>query len=341
MPYFMYVSLQEDDKILTFKMDPDTGKLSPHGDLTLSGGPAPLAVDPQRQYLYAGRRGNKELSSFRIGQSDAGLTMIGTVPLDTDSCFLATDRKGRFLMSSYYEGAKVTVHSIGHDGAVTGPPVLSLPTARGAHSIQTDPSNTFAFVPHIARNGPNAIFQFRFDEQTGNLTPNAPPRVSPEEELGPRHFCFHPNGNILYFSNEQDCSVTVYRFDRSSGTLDALQTISTLPPGYTGSNSCAQIQITPDGRSLYAPNRGHNSIACFAIDPATSRLTSIGQVPSEPVPRAIGLDPQGKFLYAAGLESGRLASYRVNSDTSELEPLETYAVGKRPMWIMVIELPGG
>ena len=113
-----------------------------------------------------------------------------------------------------------------------------------------------------------------------------------------------------------------------------------MPLGYAGKNSCAQIQITPDGKSLYAPNRGHNSIACFAIDPATDRLTSIGQVPSEPVPRAIGMDPQGKFLYAAGLESGRLASYRVNSDTSELEPLETYTVGNRPMWVMIIELPG-
>ncbi|MCH2504438.1 MAG: lactonase family protein, partial [Dehalococcoidia bacterium] len=208
MPYFMYVALQGDDKILTFKMDPDSGKLEPQEELAISGGPAPLAVDPQRRYLYAGRRESKELSSFSIDQKTAGLSLIGTVPLETDSVYLATDRKGRFLLSAYYEGSMVTVHTIGEDGAVMDPPVQTLPTARGAHCVQTDPSNKFAFVPHIAAGrGPNAIFQFRFDENSGTLSPNDSPRVAPEEELGPRHFCFHPNGNTIYFSNEQGCSV--------------------------------------------------------------------------------------------------------------------------------------
>jgi 6-phosphogluconolactonase len=341
MPYFMYVTLQGDDKILTFKMDPDSGKLEPQGELALSGGPAPLSVDPQRRYLYAGRRGSKELSSFSIDQKTAGLTLIGTVPLETDSVYLATDRTGRFLLSAYYEGSMVTVHPIGEDGAVIDFPVQKLPTARGAHSIQTDPSNNFAFVPHIAAGrGPNAVFQFRFDEKTGTLSPNDPPRVSPEEELGPRHFCFHPNGNTVYFSNEQGCSVTAYRFDRTAGTLSAFQTISTLPQGYQGDNTCAQIQISPNGRFLYAPNRGHDSVACFTVDPTTDELTSIGQTPSEAVPRVICVDPQGRFLYAAGIDSGRLASYRINGDTGNLEPLEIYPVGQRPMWVMIIELTG-
>ena len=340
MSYFMYVSLQGDDKILTFNMDAATGKLTPVRELALSGGPAPLAADPQRRCLYAARRGSKELSSFRIDPGDGSIDMIGTVSLETDPCFLSTDRKGRFVMAAYYEGSMVTVHPIGDDGAIVDPPALRLPTARGAHSIQTDPSNSFAFVPHIAGNGPNAIFQFRFNDETSELTPNEPARVSPEEQLGPRHFCFHPSGDTLYFSNEQGCSVTAYRFDGPSGVLSPFQTVSTLPYGYSGQNSCAQIQITPDGNALYAPNRGHNSVACFAIDSATHRLTPMGQVPAEPVPRAIGLDPQGKFLFAAGLESGRLSAYRVNGDTAELEYLETYTVGNRPMWVMVIELPG-
>ena len=341
MPYFMYVALQGDDKILTFKMDPDSGKLEPQGELAISGGPAPLAVDPQRRYLYAGRRESKELSSFSIDQKTAGLSLIGTVPLETDSVYLATDRKGRFLLSAYYEGSMVTVHTIGEDGAVMDPPVQTLPTARGAHSVQTDPSNKFAFVPHIAAGrGPNAIFQFHFDENSGTLSPNDSPRVAPEEELGPRHFCFHPNGNTIYFSNEQGCSVTAYRFDRTAGTLSAFQTISTLPQGYQGDNTCAQIQISPNGRFLYAPNRGHNSIACFTVDQVTDELAPIGQTSSEDMPRVIGLDPQGKFLFAAGHASGRLASYRINNDTGNLEPLEIYPLGERPMWVMIIELPG-
>ena len=121
MPYFMYVALQGDDKILTFKMDPDSGKLELQEELAISGGPAPLAVDPQRRYLYAGRRESKELSSFSIDQKTAGLRHIGTVPLETDSVYLATDRKGRFLLSAYYEGSMVTVHTIGDDGAVMAP----------------------------------------------------------------------------------------------------------------------------------------------------------------------------------------------------------------------------
>ncbi len=202
--------------------------------------------------------------------------------------------------------------------------------------MQTDPSNRFAFVPHIAAPvGPNVILQFKFNETTGRLTPNSPHRVIPEEGAGPRHFCFHPSLDILYFSNEQGCSVTAYRFNSSVGTLSAFQTVSTLPDDYKGISHCAQIQISSSGRFLYAPNRGHNSIACFSVDTYTGRLTPIGRVPTEAVPRAFSLDPEGNFLFAAGLESGRLVSYRVNGDTGELEPLETYTVGKEPMWVLI------
>jgi 6-phosphogluconolactonase len=204
--------------------------------------------------------------------------------------------------------------------------------------MQTDPSNKFAFVPHIAGNGPNAIFQFRFDENTGHLTPSSPFKVEPAEHLGPRHFCFHPTQNILYFSNEQGCSVTGYRLDTSAGTLSAFQTITTLPAGYAERNTCSQIQITPSGRFLYAPNRGHNSIASFAVDGSSGRLTALGHVATEAVPSAFSLDPEGNFLFAAGSASNRLASYRVNSNTGELTPLGTYDVGKRPMWVLMTRL---
>lgn len=340
MQYYMYVSLQEDDRIAIFTVDEESGKLSLRDYVTVIGGPAPLAIDPERKFLYVGRRGNREISSYRVDRSNGGLTLVGTALVDDDPCYLATDRKGKFVFSSYYEGGKAAVHSIDDEGVASPPPVEWLDTARGAHSFQTDPSNNFAFVPHIAGKGPNAIFQFRFDETTGRLTPNVPPRVSPDEQLGPRHFCFHPNQDTVYFSNEQGCSVTAYHLDSSAGTLTPFQTVSTLPDDYAGRNTCSQIQITASGRFLYAPNRGHNSIACFAIDGSTSLLTSIGQVPTEPVPRAISLDPKGNFLFVAGLESGRLASYRVDSSNGELEPLETHHVGNRPMWVLVTDLPG-
>jgi 6-phosphogluconolactonase len=335
MPHYVYVSISEEDRIALLTMDAATGALEPVDSFEAGGRPAPLAISPQRQFLYAGRRDALQISSYRIDQGSGRLSPIGSAPVDSDPCYLATDRNGRFLLSAYYSAAKAAVHRIGEDGAVETPPVESRKTAPGAHSMQTDPSNRFAFVPHIAGgNGPNRIYQFNFDENTGRLTPNATPMVIPAEEAGPRHYCFHPSRDMLYFSNEQDCSVTAYDFDSGAGTLTALQTISTLPEGYEGVNHCSQIQITPSGRFLYAPNRGHDSIACFTVDPSTGLLTSIGQVPSETVPRAFSIDPTGNFLYAAGLETGRLASYRIDGGTGELEPLEVYDVGKGPLWVL-------
>ena len=340
MPYYMYVALQEDDKILVFAMDAETGKLTPKGEIPVSGGPFTLAISPDRKFLYAGCRTTPQISSFQINQANGGLTQNGTVTPEAAPTYISTDRKGKFVLSAYYQGAHAAVHPIGSDGSVGGQPIEWLETATGAHAMQTDPTNKFAFVPHIAGNGPNAIFQFRFDENTGHLTPNSPFKVEPEEFLGPRHFCFHPSLDILYFSNEQDCSVTGYRLDTATGTLSLFQTMTTLPEGYTERNTCSQIQVSASGRFLYAPNRGHNSIACFSVNTSTGQLTATGRVASEPIPNALCLDPQDKFLFSAGQESGRMASFSVNQDSGELTPLETYPLGNRPAWVSITELPG-
>lgn len=335
MPY-MYITISEEDRIARYHMDASTGALQHVGDVQTAARPAPLAVNPQRSALYAACRQANIISSYTISD-DGDLLHIGDIPVETDPCYLATDRSGNFLLSAYYEGSRCAVHAIHEQSAATTPPVEWLTTAKGAHSMQTDPTNRFAFVPHISGgNGPNAIFQFNFDPDSGHITPNSPPRVTPEAELGPRHFCFHPHKPILYFSDEQGCSVTAYHLNTDSGTLTAFQTISTLPQGYEGRNSCSQIQITPDGRFVYAPNRGHNSIACFRVDADNGSLTAAGHAPSEAVPRAFSIDPTGSFLYAAGLDTGRLAAYRITPDGT-LTPLQTYEVGKAPMWVLIIQ----
>ena len=216
-----------------------------------------------------------------------------------------------------------------------------------------DRSNRFGFVPHIAdgsgglprlpegrQSGANAIFQFRFDEETGKLTPNDPPRVSPVEQIGPRHYCFHPTKNLVYVNNEQGSSVTGYMLDPDRGTLTAGRTVSTLPEGVTERNSTSQIRIDPDGRFLYVGNRGHNTIACLLVDEATGELTASSWADAEPVPRAFNLDSSGRFLYAAGLESGRLMTFAVSQQTGALSPVETPYVGNVPMWVLFAELPG-
>lgn len=336
MPAQLYVSLQGDDRISRFNLDPQTGKLDPLDPVAVPGGPAPMAVDPRGGFLHVGRRGVCEVSSFGIDPHTSDLAFIGAVPLDAEPCYLAMDRQGNFLFSAYYAAGKAAVHAVGSDGAVKTQPVEWLDTATGAHALQTDPSNRFAFVPHIAGNGPNAIFQYRFDAQSGRLTPNTPARLTPPEPVGPRHFCFHPHKDVVYFSNEQGCSVTAYTLDTKTGILSAFQTVSTLPDDFDGDNTCAQIHMTPSGRMLFAPNRGHNSMACFAVDADTGTLTPTDRIATEPVPRAFGIDPSGHFLYAAGLESGRLAAYRIDADSGTLHHLETYDVGRTPMWVTIL-----
>ena len=236
------------------------------------------------------------------------------------------------------------MHPLSNDGALGDPPVESLATGSGAHSIQADQSNKFVFVPHIAligeppfeyiqeRKGANAISQFQFNENTGRLTPNSPREVELRALTGPRHFCFHPTRNTLYTSDEQGSSVTAYRFHAYSGRLSAFQTISTVPEGYTGLNSCSQIQITSSGKFLYVPNRGHDGIAGFSVDDA-GRLTAIGHEPMEPTAIAFSLDPESNFLFAAGTNSDSLKSYRIDGATGQLSLLETYSVGRRPRWV--------
>lgn len=337
----MYVTISEEDRIALFDVDTDSGRLEPTGDEAVSGRPAPLAVNPTRTRLYVGRRDINEISSFEIDQNTGDLSMLGTATLESDPCYLSTDNTGKYLLSAYYTGGRAAVHRIDESGVAVAPPVEWVATGTGAHCMQTDRSNRFAFVPHIAGgNGPNLIFQFKFDETTGRITPNTSATVSPGPEVGPRHYCFHPNKDIMYFSNEQGCSVTAYNLDSENGTLTAFQTVPTLPDGYEGRNSCAQINISSSGDFLFAPNRGHNSMACFSVDSNTGRLERTAIVPTEAVPRAFSLDPDGKFLYVAGLESGRLAAYRINRAEGNLEHIETYDVGAGPMWVLITPLGG-
>ena len=349
----MYVSLQGDNHIVRFLMDPATGSLEPNGDVEIGGGPAPLTFNPDNTVMYVGRRDGLLLSSFAIDQKTGDLSHTGSVELGGEPCYLSTDHTGRHVLSAYYQAGYCAVHPIDAGGAVGGTATEWLETGSGAHCFMTDPSNQYAFLPHIANGSGgiarlpvdrqvavNAIYQYRFNVATGRLTSNDPLVVPQGEEVGPRHYRFHPNKDLMYVSNEQDGSVTVYALDGAKGTLMPVQTISTLPDGYAGKKLCSQIQMHPAGTHLYVGNRGHDTIASFAIDGATGLLTATGWTEVDPVPRALSLDPTGNFLYVTGLDTGNIIGFRVDQQSGALARLETHAAGRLPMWVLITELAG-
>ena len=332
---FVYVSVMGTKKIAVYKMDPVDGTLTPSANVATRGEAGALAVDPKRRFLFAALRSTGKLASFRIDSGTGNLTLLKTVPAGADPAHIATDHSGNFLLAAYYVAGKVTVHAIGKDGGLSDTPVQTVTTADKAHCVRPDPANRFAFVPHT---GPNAIFQFAFDVKKGQLTRNDVPKVVTPPGTGPRHMVFHPFRDIAYVVNEQGGSVTAYRFDPKVGTLKAFQTVSTLPTDFTGANACAEIKIHPSGRFLYASNRGHDSIARFTVDGA-GKLTATGRTPTEKTPRSFDLDADGKFLFAAGESSGKVAAYRIDRETGDLKRLKSYEVGKTPWCVMAVRMP--
>ena len=332
---FVYVSVAAEKRIAVYRLDPITGKLDHQGDCkVVDGEPGALTVDPGKRFLFAAIRSTGKLSSFRIDPADGTLMHIDTVTVGPDPAHLLTDHTGRCLLTAYYVDAKVTVHAIGKDGKLSEKPIQSIPTADKAHAIVPDSSNRFVFVPHT---GPDAIFQFVFDAKSGLLSANSPAKLSTPKGTGPRHLAFHPAKSIAYVDNEQGSGITAYSLDEKAGTLKALQTVSTLPSDFKGVNACAEIKVHPSGRFAYVSNRGHDSIAAFSLDD-NGKLSALGQAETEKTPRSFDIDPSGKYLFAAGESSGKLAGYRIDPKTGKLTRFATYEVGRTPWWVMAVEL---
>ena len=347
MTTFVYVAAQDDNKVSVFTMAEDTGALSLQSEISFAGGPSLLAISADKQTMYVGHRESARISSHRIDHGTGGLNETGAVDTQDSPTYLVEDRTGRHLLCSFYQGARVAVFPLGGDGSVGGAATSSLATDDGAHAIMTDRSNRFAYVPHIAYQqdnvleppknipGPNVIYQLRFDASTGVLSGNDPLTIPMDPLVGPRHLTLHPSLDIMYFSNEQGCSVSSYRIDQDNGTLSHVQTVATLPEGADIRNTCSQIQFTPDGSLLFVPNRGHNSIAAFAAD-GDGLLTAAGHAATEAVPSAFSLDPEGRYVFAAGSATGRLAAYSVDGGSGAMTALETYDVGSRPMSVLTV-----
>ena len=330
-----FVSVDGEQRIASYRLDEMTGQLTKLADTHLAATPGPLCVSPDRRTLFASLRSSGQITSFRIAKNGK-LSPLAVREAGADPAFLSTDRRGRFLLTAYYVASKVTVHKISPDGTIGAKPLQTIPTDEKAHGILPDPKNRFVFVPHT---GPNAIYQFRFNEKTGRLTPNDPLFVRTGKNTGPRQFLFHPFRHVAFFDYEQGSAIASFGYDRNQGKLVFKQRLSTLPKGFQGENSNARIEGTPDGRFIYVANRGHDSLAGFEFDPETDKLTPISITSTEKTPRGFAIDPDGRYLVVAGQNSGKLAVHRINEDNGRLTRIGTYSIGKRPWWVLITRMP--
>ncbi len=332
---YVYVSMAPEQKIQIFRMDPGDGKLTPVEALAVDGTPGSLGVDPRRKYLLASLRSSSKLASFQIDPASGKLKLLGAVelPQGQNAAFVGTDRTGRWVISASYAGGKVVVHGLGDDGRIRSPAVQTVDTAATAHSFGADRENRFVFVPHVS---PNAVYQFRLDAETGKLS-EAGRAPGGAEKAGPRHIAFHPTLNLAFTSDESGSSITAYRYEPQTG-LKPAQTLSTLPPEFRGSNSTAEVKVHPSGRFVWVSNRGHDSLAGFAID-NSGKLSALGQTPTEKTPRSFDVEPDGRYVLGAGEGSGKLAVFGVDPETGKLMRLHTYDVGKSLTWVLAAKLP--
>lgn len=330
---YVYVSVKE-QKIQVFRLDSKTGALSPVETTAVNSAPGALGVDPQKKFLFASLRDNGTLASFAIDPSSGKLKYLSTAPLGKteNAAFVGTDRSGKWLLSASYMAGKIVVHKLNDDGTIQTPAVQAVETVKTAHCTVTDPGNRFVFVPHV---GPNAIYQFRFDASSGKLS-DAGKAPGGKDKAGPRHLAFHPKRSMAFSSDESGSSITAYSFDSKTG-LKPVQTLSTLPDDFKGKNTTAEVKVHPNGKFVWVSNRGHDSLAGFAIDAKTGNLSPLGQTPTEKTPRSFEIDPDGRFVFGAGEGSGKLAVYQVNEKSGALARLQTYDVGKSLTWVMAVK----
>ena len=334
---WLFVSLQQDRNIAVYERDGSSGRLSLRNACGCSAEPGVLCTSPDKKTLFVSLKSTGQLASFSFHNKTGTLVPINTVSGGDDPAYLLVDHSGRYLLCAYYVANKVTVHEISAEGAIAAEPLQTLRTADKAHAIELDSTNRMAFVPHT---GSNRIYQLRFDERSGRLTPSVPAFVDALPGQEPRHVAIHPSDRWAYANNEAGDSLSVYDVDRTRVTLTQVQTISTLPDGFDGDqNSTARCEMTRDGRFIYVANRGHNSIAGFSINQRDGRISSLGQWATERTPRSFTISPDGQFLHAAGQGSGRVVTYRIGGD-GRLGRLHTIDVGPVPWCVLAIDIKG-
>ena len=323
--------------IYRFEFDPASGAWS---DPVLAGeseNPSFLALHPNGRVLYAvnelgtfGGSPTGAVSAFAIEPTSGSLTLLGQQASGgRDPCHLAVDRRGGNVLVANYTSGSVSVLPIDAGGRLqpastvvqhegTGPD-RARQEGPHAHGVALDGAERFALATDL---GADRIFVYRFDADGGRLEPNDPKSVPLESGSGPRHLAWHPSGKYLYVINELRSTITAFRYDPGRGAAVAFQTLTTLPDGFSGKNTAAEVVVSADGRFLYGSNRGDESIAIFTVDAATGVLAPVGHVPAGGrTPRHVAMDPSGRWLLAANQDSDSIVIFRRDPLAGRLEPV--------------------
>jgi len=339
--YFVYVGTYTEDGstskgIYAYRFDSDSGQLTSIGLAAPTTNPSFLAVHPNHRFLYAvnetgNYKGQKSgaVSAFAIDHTTGKLTLLNEVASGgADPCYITVDKTGKFVLVANYTGGSASVFPIRQDGGLDEASAFIQHSGHGtnpkrqegphAHSIDLSPDNRFAIVDDL---GLDETLVYKFDAVKGTLTPNDPPFAKAAPGAGPRHFALHPNGKFGYVINEMGSTVSVFSFDAANGVLRPLQTISTLPKGFAKQNDDAEIAVHPSGKFLYASNRGHDSIAVFAIDSNDGKLKLLEYVSTKgQSPRHFEIDPAGSLLFAENEKSDSIVVFRIDARSGGLTP---------------------
>ena len=348
-----------------FTVDRGSGALTASGVHEMGTSPSCLAVDASGTRLYSSNETDRvgedkqgTVSAFAIGPHDGSLEPLNTVRSGgAGPTYLSVHPSGRFVLVANYFGGSVAVLPVLPDGRLgdatdvqkdsgeigptraTGAPRGSFAVSghdrTHAHMIQADPSGRF--VLHVDL-GLDRIFVWRFDAEKGRLTPADPPGVSLPPGDGPRHFAFHPTGRWLYSIQEEASTLALFDYDGGTGRLTARQTVSTLPPGFAGSNFCSEVLVSSDGRFVYAGNRLHDSIALFAVG-ADGTLAFVGEEWTRgDYPRSFGFSPDGRFLYCCNQRADVVSLFGVDRRSGRLEFTGSYAAVGNPSMVLLLDL---
>jgi 6-phosphogluconolactonase len=315
--------------IYAFRFDSATGHLEPLGLAAAAENPTFLNFSPDGRFLYAANelyrfngQASGAVSAFSVDRASGKLTLLNQVAArGTGTCYVRTDHTGKFLLLANYGSGSVAVAPVKRDGTLGA--VVSFIQQSGsgpsprqagphAHSFNVTPDNGYAVAADL---GADKLFVYRFDAATGALTAADPPSLALDAGAGPRHLSFHPNGRFAYVLNEIGSTVTVLAYTPARGAFRELQTVSTLPADFQGSSTAAEVLVHPSGKFLYASNRGHDSIAVFAID-ERGMLKLLAHVPSQGrTPRGYSLDSEGRWLIAANQDTHNIAVFRIDANT--------------------------